>query len=195
MDQQTLDAYDRDAAAFAADWDAQPTPADLQATVLKFFRPGTTADIGCGSGRDTAWLAQKGFAAVGFDSSEGILAEARRLHPHIGFRRAALPDLDGIADGVFTNVLCETVMMHLVPVIIPAATRRLVAILAGGGTLYLSWRVSGGTGSRDKHGRLYAGFDAALVLAQLAQSEILLDEEVLSASSGKLVRRVVARKS
>jgi trans-aconitate methyltransferase len=86
MDQQTLDAYDRDAAAFTADWDAQPTPADLQAAVLKFFRPGQTADIGCGSGRDTAWLVQIGFAAIGLDSSEGILAEARRLHPHIDFR-------------------------------------------------------------------------------------------------------------
>jgi SAM-dependent methyltransferase len=194
MDQQTLDAYDRDAAAFTADWDAQPTPADLQAAVLKFFRPGQTADIGCGSGRDTAWLVQIGFAAIGLDSSEGILAEARRLHPHIDFRRAALPELDGIADGAFSNVLCETVMMHLEPATIPAAVRRLIAILAAGGTLYLSWRLSSGTGSRDKHGRLYAGFDATLVLDQLTQAEILLNEEVLSTSSGKLVRRVVARK-
>jgi hypothetical protein len=85
-------------------------------------------------------------------------------------------------------------MMHLEPATIPAAVRRLIAILAAGGTLYLSWRLSSGTGSRDKHGRLYAGFDATLVLDQLTQAEILLNEEVLSTSSGKLVRRVVARK-
>jgi len=193
MDQQTLAAYDRDAASFAADWDAQPTPTDLQAAVKRFFAPGPTADIGCGSGRDTAWLAQNGFAAVGYDPSEGLLAQARRLHPGIEFRRAALPELGGIADESLINVLCETVIMHLDPPVIPAAVRRLIAILQPGGTLYLTWRVSEADG-RDKQGRRYASFDAALVLDQLQQTTLLLDEEVLSASSGKLVRRVVARK-
>jgi SAM-dependent methyltransferase len=194
MDQQTLAAYNRDAASFAADWGAQPAGTDLQAAVLKFFSLGPTADIGCGSGRDTAWLAQNGFAAIGFDYSEGLLAEARRLHPGIEFRRAALPELGGIADGSFMNVLCETVIMHLEPALIPQAVRRLVAILKARGTLYLSWRASEGAGSRDKHGRLYAAFDAALVLNELKGVQVLLDEQSGSASSGKLVRRVVARK-
>jgi SAM-dependent methyltransferase len=194
MDQQTLAAYDRDAASFAADWDAQPTATDLQAAVLKFFSLGPTADIGCGSGRDTAWLARAGFCAIGFDYSEGILAEARRLHPGIEFRRAALPELESIADGSFTNVLCETVIMHLEPTLISPAVRRLLAILKPGGTLYLTWRVSEGAGSRDKHGRLYAAFDVGLVLNELKAAPILLDERGDSASSGKLIRRIVARK-
>ena len=195
MDQETRAAYDRDAASFAADWNAQPTATDLQAAVLKFFSPGPTADIGCDSGRDTAWLTQSGFAAIGFDYSEGILAEARRLHPGIEFRSAALPELDGIADGSFANVLCETVIMHLEPAAIPAAVRRLLAILKSGGTLYLTWRVSDGAGSRDKHGRLYAAFDAAMVLNELKAVQLLLDEQGDSASSGKLIRRVVVRKN
>lgn len=195
MDQKTLTAYDRDAAGFAADWDAQPTPVDLQTAVKEFFAPGATADIGCGSGRDTAWLVQNGFAAIGYDPSEGLLREARRLHPGIEFRRAGLPELGGIADKSFANVLCETVIMHLEPADIPAAAHRLLAILKPAGTLYLTWRVSTPGEDRDKHGRLYAAFDAALVLDQLQQTELLLNEEAVSASSGKLVRRVVARKS
>lgn len=194
MDEETHVAYDRDAALFAADWDAQPAGTDLQATVLKFFNPGPTADIGCGSGRDTAWLARNGFAAIGFDYSEGLLTEARRLHPDVEFRRSVLPKLKGIADGSFTNVLCETVIMHLEPADIPAAVRRLVAILKPGGTLYLTWRVSEGMGTRDKHGRFYAAFDAALVSNELKSAQVLLDEQADSASSGKLVRRIVARK-
>jgi SAM-dependent methyltransferase len=194
MDRETIAAYDRDAALFAADWDAQPTATDLQAAVLKSFSPGLTADIGCGSGRDTAWLVQNGFAAVGFDYSEGILAEARRLHPGIELRRAALPELDGIANGSFVNVLCETVIMHLEPVDIPAAVRRLVAILKSGGVLYLTWRVTAQHSNRDKHGRLYAAFDPAAVLNELKPAQVLLDEQSDSASSGKLVRRIVARK-
>ena len=37
MDQRTLAAYDRDAAAFAREWDAQPPPTVLQAAVQRFF--------------------------------------------------------------------------------------------------------------------------------------------------------------
>jgi hypothetical protein len=60
MDPTTLDAYDRTPAVFAQDWETQPAPVDLHALVTEFFRPGATADIGCGSGRDTAWRVTEG---------------------------------------------------------------------------------------------------------------------------------------
>ncbi len=92
MDRATLSAYDREAATFADDWETQPAPADLHVVVRRFFNPGPTADIGCGSGRDTAWLNDNGYPAQGYDASEGLLNEARRRHPHIPFQRAVLPD-------------------------------------------------------------------------------------------------------
>src|SRR6266446_3779722 len=106
MDDATLSAYDRDATAFANDWDdAQPPPSDLHAVVRQFFSPGPTADVGCGSGRDAAWLNACGYPTKGFDASEGLLAEARRRHPQIHFSAAILPGLDGIAESSFANVL------------------------------------------------------------------------------------------
>ncbi len=195
MDQSTLQAYDRNAALFASDWDAQPVPADLQEIIRRFFKPGLTADIGCGSGRDTAWLCQNGFSAIGYEPSEGLLAEARRLHPTIPFRRSALPELQDIADGVFANVLCETVIMHLAPAMISDAVRRLLCVLEPEGTLYLSWRLNETGRDRDEHGRLYAYVDDELVRGGLSAATILLDERRQSASSGKMIRRIVARKS
>src|SRR5580700_4829815 len=103
MDDATLTAYDSAAKAFADEWAAQPPPTDLQAVVRQFFIPGSTADIGCGSGRDAAWLTANGFPTHGFDASEGLLAEARQRYPHIEFSKAALPELDGIAEGSFTT--------------------------------------------------------------------------------------------
>lgn len=194
-DPATLTAYDNDAAAFAQDWHDQPPPSDLHAIVRRFFGPGSTADIGCGSGREVAWLAANGFAAEGFDTSEGLLAEARRRYPHLAFTHAELPDLQGLAAGGFDNVLCETVIMHLERVQIAPSVRRLLEIVAPGGILYLSWRVTADADLRDKHGRLYAAFDTGLVRAELASAELLLDEEVVSASSGKVIHRLVARKS
>ena len=68
MDRATLAAYDAAASAYAQEWAAQPAPVDLHDLVKRFFRPGLTADIGCGSGRDAACLAANGFPTVGYDS-------------------------------------------------------------------------------------------------------------------------------
>jgi SAM-dependent methyltransferase len=193
-DQTTLAAYNRDAASFANDWSAQPAPSDMYDILRRFFAPGPTADIGCGAGRDTAWLAANGFPAIGYDASEGLLAEAKRRHPAMRFQHASLPALQGVADSSFRNVLCETVIMHLQPSAITEAVSRLVSILMPGGVLFLSWRLAPGNATRDAHGRLYAAFEPHLVLAALGEAEILLDDQPVSASSGKPIRRVVARK-
>jgi SAM-dependent methyltransferase len=195
MDAATLRAYDSGAAAFAQDWHEQPPPADLHDIVRRFFRPGVTADIGCGSGRDVAWLSANGFPAVGYDPSAGLLAQARARYPDLAFHSAALPALKGIADAGFTNVLCETVIMHLPPENVAPSVRRLLAILAPGGVLYLSWRVTRGADLRDGHGRLYGAFDADIVRGALGGAELLLDEEALSKSSGKAIHRLIVRKA
>jgi len=194
MDEKTLGAYDREAAAFAKDWHEQPAPGDMQALLRQFFSPGLTADIGCGCGRDTAWLDANGFPAIGYDPSEGLLAQARQRYPGLRFLQAALPGLEGVVDNTFANVLCETVIMHLEPEAIGPSARKLLSILQPGGTLYLSWRVTEGSDRRDDHGRLYAAFDPAVVLEALSGATFLLDEQLTSVSSGKEVRRIVARK-
>ena len=69
-----------------------------------------------------------------------------------------------------------------------------MAILQSGGVLYLTWRVTKNANRRDEHGRLYSAFDPRLVHEALSDAEILLDEAKTSASSGKTIHRIVARK-
>jgi 2-polyprenyl-3-methyl-5-hydroxy-6-metoxy-1,4-benzoquinol methylase len=196
MDRDTLAAYDQGAAAFAADWHAQPTPRDLHDIVTRFFiKGGRIADIGCGSGREVAWLNANGFPAQGFDASDGLLTEARERYPSLAFAHAELPALEGIAANAYDNVLCETVIMHLDHALIAPSVRRILEITKPGGIFYLSWRVTEGADLRDAQGRLYAAFDASLVRAELSTTTFLLDEEVISASSGKKIHRLVARKT
>jgi ubiquinone/menaquinone biosynthesis C-methylase UbiE len=109
--------------------------------------------------------------------------------------RAELPDLAGVSDASFENVLCETVIMHLPAADIPAAVRRLTRLLRVGGTLYLSWRVTVGKDIRSTDDRLYSAFPAALVLDALEEAEVLHDSEETSQSSGRLVHRVVVRRT
>lgn len=193
---QTLAAYDADAAAFAKEWHEQPAPSDLHEIVARFFiRSGISADIGCGSGREVAWLNANGFPAVGFDASEGLLAEARSRYPDFGFANVELPDLAGIPANAYDNVLCETVIMHIDHARIAPSVRRLFDIVKPCGVLCLSWRVTADSDLRDARGRLYAAFDASLVLSELMAATTLLDEEVVSASSGKKIHRLLVKKT
>ena len=196
MDRLTRAAYDKDAAAFARDWHEQPAPVDLHEIVARFFiKGGISADIGCGSGREVAWLNTNGFPANGFDGSEGLLAQARSRYPNLSFAWAELPILRGIAANSYDNVLCETVIMHLDRARIAPSVRRMLDIVKPGGVFYLSWRVTEDADQRDQHRRLYAAFDAAVVRGELAAARPLLDEEVISASSGKKIHRVVVKKN
>ena len=195
MDRSTLAAYDKDAASFAKEWHEQPAPVDLQDIVARFFiKGGSTADIGCGSGREVAWLNANGYPATGYDASDGLLAEARSRYPHLTFSHAELPELKGISGGAYNNLLCETVIMHLGRAQIAPSVRRMLDIVKPGGVFYLSWRVTEEADQRDKHGRLYAAFDAALVRQELSAATTLLDEEVVSTSSGKKIHRLVVKK-
>jgi SAM-dependent methyltransferase len=195
MDRDTLAAYQAGAAGFARDWHEQPPPADLHALIRRFFRPGgRTADIGCGSGREVAFLALNGFDAVGYDASDALLEQARTRYPKLEFAAASLPALAGLSDCSLDNVLCETVIMHLPRAQIAPAVRRLLAVLKPDGILYLSWRVTDGTDQRDPMGRLYTAFDGTLVREAFAGAVVLLDDEPVSVSSGKKIHRMVARR-
>jgi len=114
MDQRTLAAYEAEAGWIAQQYRSISTPMGLQQQMLAFFHAGeSVADIGCGSGRDTAWLAEHDFSVVGYDGSPAMLAEARKYYPHLRFEQALLPDLRGIADESFANLLCAATLMHI----------------------------------------------------------------------------------
>ncbi len=193
MDEQTTKAYSQNAQAYSQDWLSQPEPTDMYELLKKFFIPGgKTADIGCGNGRDAAWLAKQGFHVQGFDSSAELVSLASRLYPQLSFKMATLPLLSEITEQ-FQNVLCETVIMHLTREQITQSIQHLKRITMSGGVLYLSWRVTEGQDSRHADGRLYSSFDADFVLNHFDSQPILHFEDQISASSAKRVCRLVCR--
>ncbi len=73
------EAYDR----AAADYDRQVLGDDWMRNVLweryaRLFRPGQVVlDVGCGTGIDALFLAQRGIRVVGIDASVAMVAQAR----------------------------------------------------------------------------------------------------------------------
>lgn len=83
---------------------------DGEAAVLdKYFveEDATVLDLGCGAGRTTKPLADRGFDVVGVDQSEPMIEAARDLYPDVDFRvgnATNLSDPDGAYDYVlFSN--------------------------------------------------------------------------------------------
>lgn len=154
-DPRTLEVYAGRAAELAA-CHRQFVPARLYSLVDAFFHPGApTADLGCGSGRDTAHLHAQGYPVVGLDASAEMLREARSAYAGLDFRHASLPDLGEIPDEAFANLLCSAVLMHLRREDLITAVLALARVLQPGGRLILSYRGGRDGVEREADGRLF----------------------------------------
>ena len=55
---------------------------------------GKILDVGCGTGKDTGYMASKGFEIIGVDLSEGMLAKAKAKYPDLDLRLEDMRKLD-----------------------------------------------------------------------------------------------------
>jgi SAM-dependent methyltransferase len=75
-------------------WDV--IPSRLLENEIQDLAPGRALDLGCGEGRNTVWLASRGWRVTGVDFSEAGLDKARALARRHGVRvRWLLRDLAG----------------------------------------------------------------------------------------------------
>ena len=128
---------------------------------------------------------------VGVDAPSGLIAEARRRHPDVRFERYTLPELGNLKTVAYANMLCKTVIMHMLEVEALVSVRRMAELLPPRGALYHCWRVTEGDEWRDERGRLHASFDTYRIKAALKGRMVELDERIVSASSKKIVHRLV----
>jgi SAM-dependent methyltransferase len=89
--------------------------ADLLALICE--KTGSALDVGCGSGRDAAWLAQHGWRVTAVDPSAAMLDGARRIHRGLPIRwmQDGLPKLETVANlgTAFDLVMLSAVWMHV----------------------------------------------------------------------------------
>ena len=74
MDNQTIDIYDQEAETIAK-LHSTLMPERIYELISNYFIPNNaiSADIGCGIGRDTAWLNQRGYSIIGIDASASFI--------------------------------------------------------------------------------------------------------------------------
>jgi SAM-dependent methyltransferase len=103
-------------------------------------RGGPVADLGCGTGRVTAFLAAAGLDVSGIDLSPEMLAVARRDHPELRFSEGSLLALD-LPDGGLAGAVAWYSIIHTPPERLPAVAAELFRVLRPGGHLQLGFHV------------------------------------------------------
>lgn len=75
---------------------------------------GPVADAGCGTGRVSAYLAERGLEVIGIDLSPGMIDVARRTYPNLRFEVGVLEDLP-LPDATLGGLLAWYSLIHTAP--------------------------------------------------------------------------------
>jgi SAM-dependent methyltransferase len=112
----------------------------LLAAFADLVRGGPVADLGCGTGLVTSYLAALGLDVSGIDLSPEMLAVARREHPELRFSEGSLLALD-LPDGGLAGAVAWYSIIHTPPERLPAVAAELFRVLRPGGHLQLGFHV------------------------------------------------------
>jgi SAM-dependent methyltransferase len=112
--------------------DAPKHPHDVAIRDLLPPPRGLTLDAGCGEGRWTRELGERGYDVVGVDASEAQVEAARAADPAGRYRVAPVGELP-FADGTLALVLCVNVLQHVAD--LGEAVRELARTVSPGGAL------------------------------------------------------------
>lgn len=123
---------------------------------LSQIRPdGLILDLGCGPGRDLAWMEARRAHVVGADLAFGMLAQAKQRAGK-WLCQMEMRQL-GFATGRFAGVWCNAAILHLPKQQVPDALKEIARVLAPGGLFSLS--VQKGHGEGIESAPVYGGVE------------------------------------
>ena len=140
-------AYDSVAVDYAALLATELGEKPVQRAMLDLFAElvladggGRVGDLGCGPGRVTAYLSDRGLDAFGVDLSPGMVEVARGTYPDLEFAVGALHALD-LPDGSLAGAMGWYSLIHVPPEDQPGVLAELHRVLMPGGHLLLAFQV------------------------------------------------------
>lgn len=168
---ETRTGYDTIAAAyaehFAGELDSSPWQRAILGAFAEVVGPGEpVADIGCGPGRVTGFLAEHGLAVHGIDLSPAMVELARRHHPGIRFDVGSMTALD-ISDGSLAAVVAWYSLIHIPPAARPGVLAEFHRVMRPGGRLLLGFQA----GTEVKHHDEGFGFPISLDFHRIVPEE------------------------
>jgi SAM-dependent methyltransferase len=129
-------------AQFADELDHKPLERGLLDAFCGLSPNGTIADIGCGPGHITRFLAERREDGIGMDLSLGMVTIARGNNPRLRFAVASMLRLP-VRDAAWAGVVALYSIIHLNPVERGQAFAEFARTLAPDGLLLVSFHVDG----------------------------------------------------
>ena len=161
MDSKTVRHYDEKAEELAVRYESADM-SKTQALLLKYLPAGgRVLEIGCGSGRDSAFLLANGFDVAAIDASAEMLIQAQRHHPQLAGRLSPEPfplSADSpILKRQFDGVISIAAIMHIGDQDLFECASQIRDMLRSDGILVLSASLGREeiAAGRDKNGRLF----------------------------------------
>jgi ubiquinone/menaquinone biosynthesis C-methylase UbiE len=176
--------YDRIAADFAAIYAAMPPNlAALADRLAQYIGPqGIIADIGCGHGRDTAWLERTNRLVIGFDLSFQMLLQAKTI------TRGNLVQMDmqhpAVPSASFDGIWCCASLLHLPKLQAATTLFEFRRIIRAKGMLILSIQEGDSEGwswsERDRVERYFARYQIPEMSSLLSRAGYAIHEQSTS---------------
>lgn len=101
---------------------------------------GTIGDIGCGTGATSRIFAERGLDVIGIDLSPNMIAEARRLNPHLNFRIGSMTQLD-FDDGELDAICAWYSVIHIPDELLSQVFSEFQRVLRTDGWAMLAFQV------------------------------------------------------
>ena len=140
MNQTTLKYYEKNGKNIAQRYESADV-SDLHRVLNASFKsPATLLELGCGSGRDAAFMTKQGFTVTAVDGSAAMIESAVNHHPELSgcLHTLQLPEgLSGIF-GIFDGVFSIAALMHFSRPHIEAILKQVNALLVPKGTFFFS---------------------------------------------------------
>lgn len=152
---QVLAGYDACAAGYAEklrnELADKPFDRWLLDRVADAGAAGPVADLGCGPGQVTAYLAAAGADTTGFDLSPGMIEQARTEHPDLTFEVGDLTRLlRPRSAGGWAAITAWYSLVHLADSELSGVLAGLARVLAPGGVLALAVHIGDGIQHSDE---------------------------------------------
>lgn len=130
-------AYD---AELGSELDGKPLDRALLEGFLELAGTGTVADVGCGPGHVTRFLAARHPDVIGIDLSPGMIAVARKRAPELAFAVASMLELPVEAD-TWAGAVALYSIIHMTGAERAAAGRELARAVRPGGWLLSAFHI------------------------------------------------------
>jgi len=131
--QQAVSVYEKISANYAKQFSDPSFHIDSFIELLP--KGAKVLDVGCGPGRDSAYMYERGLKVTGIDLSECMIRIAKQQYPEIDFRVTDMRKIEQTSNS-FDGVFASFSLIHIPKKDLPKTLQGFFSLLKSGGILF-----------------------------------------------------------